>query len=129
MECWYWGEPFRPTLTSAYDFGSGEEYVEESYVGWGEPSVDAPEGGFVAVDAGREAACGIRPAGVLECWGSSPLASVLPPGGGVRFSECGDRARLRFAPRGSGGVLGHVCPHGGGDVPPRRGVHLNLRER
>ena len=64
VECWYWGEPFRPTTDSPAALG-----WDESYDGWGEPSVETPEGGFVAVDAGREAACGIRPSGLLECWG------------------------------------------------------------
>ena len=72
VECWYWGEPFRPTKGLSW---------RASYDGWGEPSEETPEGRFVAVDAGREAACGIRPSGLLECWGANPLASVPPPGG------------------------------------------------
>ena len=32
-------------------------------------------------------------------------------------------------PGGQAGMLGHVYPQGGGDVPPRGGVHLYLRER
>ncbi len=120
MECWYWGEPFRPNLTSAYDFGSGEEGVEEAYDGWGEPSVDAPEGGFVAVDAGREAACGIRPSGLLECWGANPLASVPPPGGVFFSVSVGIDHACALRPGGqaecwgtSARIAGAVFPPGG----------------
>ena len=118
VECWYWGEPFRPTLTSYYDFGSGEEYVEEAYDGWGEPSVEAPEGGFVAVDAGREAACGIRPSGVLECWGANPLASVPPPGGEFVSVSVGIEHACALRPEGQAECWGTSARKAGAVFPP-----------
>ncbi len=118
MECWYWGEPFRPTLTSYYDFGSGKESVEESYDGWGEPSVEAPEGRFVAVDAGREAACGIRPAGVLECWGANPLASVPPPEGEFVSVSVGIEHACALRPSGQAECWGTSARMAGAVFPP-----------
>ncbi len=74
-ECWFWGEPFRPKKESYWGWEG------DSYDDWGDPSVETPEGGFAAVDAGREAACGLRPTGEVECWGANPLAEVPTPEG------------------------------------------------
>ncbi len=81
VECWYWGEPYR--YREYYDYEYREYYDLEGdfYDGWGEPSVETPEGAFAVVDAGREAACGVRPTGEVECWGANPLADVPPPEG------------------------------------------------
>ena len=114
-ECWFWVEPV-PRGESFEDL-AGEIYR----IDWGgPPSTEAPGGEFVAVAAGREAACGLRPGGAVECWGPNPLASVPPPGGefvsvsvglehacGVRPDasvECwgysGKRMRMLFLPGG-----------------------------
>ena len=76
VECWFWDEPFPRG-------GIFRDRAREIYrIDWaGPPSTEAPGGEFVAVDAGREAACGLRPGGMVECWGPNPLASVPPPGG------------------------------------------------
>ncbi len=118
MECWYWEEPFRPTLESVYEHGSGVKYVEEAYDGWGEPSVETPEGGFVAVDAGREAACGIRPSGVLECWGAGPLASVPPPGGVFVSVSVGIEHACGLRPGGQAECWGTSARMAGAVFPP-----------
>ncbi len=41
---------------------------------WGEDRLSgvAPEGGFTQIGAGKEEFCGLRPSGVIECWGSGP---------------------------------------------------------
>ena len=130
VECWYWEEPFRPTLKpvpkSVYDYGlgvfydydSGVEYIEESYDYWGEPSVQTPKGGFAAVDAGREAACGIRPDGELECWGASPLASVPPPGGEFVSVSVGIEHACALRPGGQAECWGTSSRWAGAVFPP-----------
>lgn len=42
--------------------------------------VDPPPGPFIAVKAGYEVACGIRPTGEVECWGRVDEESATPPG-------------------------------------------------
>ena len=42
--------------------------------------IDPPPGPFVAVEAGQERACGLRPDGELECWGVEHEDSAPPPG-------------------------------------------------
>ncbi len=113
MECWYWGEPFRPTTDSPAALG-----WKEAYDGWGEPSVETPEGGFVAVDAGREAACGIRPSGVLECWGAGPLASVPPPGGVFVSVSVGIEHACGLRPGGQAECWGTSTRMAGAVFPP-----------
>ena len=113
VECWYWGEPFRPTKDSSVAPG-----WDEVYDGWGEPSVETPEGGFVAVDAGREAACGIRPSGVLECWGASPLASVPPPGGVFVSVSVGIEHACGLRPGGRAECWGTSVRMAGAIFPP-----------
>ncbi len=113
MECWYWGEAFRPMKDSPTAPG-----WDEDYDGWGEPSVDVPGGGFVAVDAGREAACGIRPSGVLECWGSSPLAGVPPPGGEFVSVSVGIEHACALRPGGRAECWGTSVRMAGAVFPP-----------
>ncbi len=79
--CWYWEEPYRYREYYDYEYREYYDYEGDFYDGWGAPSVETPEGGFAAVDAGREAACGLRPTGEVECWGANPLAEVPPPEG------------------------------------------------
>ncbi len=75
-ECWFWSEPF--PRGSIFRDRAREIYRIE----WtGPPSTEAPGGEFVAVEAAHEVACGLRPGGMVECWGPNPLASVPPPGG------------------------------------------------
>ena len=38
-----------------------------------------PSGRFLAVDAGRLRACGLRPDGTIECWGHNYLGAASPP--------------------------------------------------
>ncbi len=117
VECWYWGEPFRPAHSPGNpDFANLG--WEEDYDGWGEPSVETPEGGFVAVDAGREAACGIRPSGVLECWGASPLASVPPPGGEFVSVSVGIEHACALRPGGQAECWGTSARMAGAIFPP-----------
>ncbi len=112
-ECWYWGEPFRPMTDSPAALG-----WDEVYDGWGEPSVETPDGGFVAVDAGREAACGIRPSGVLECWGANPLASVPPPGGVFVSVSVGIEHACALRPGGQAECWGTSARMAGAMFPP-----------
>ena len=42
--------------------------------------INPPPGPFVAVEAGQERACGLRPDGELECWGVEHEGSAPPPG-------------------------------------------------
>ena len=115
----------------------------------GEPTVETPEGRFVAVDAGHEVACGIRPTGEVECWGANPLASVPPPEGefvsvSVRLEHAcalrpGGRAECwGMSSSGSGGVcplwdvalsevLGEeLCTLGGGGAFPLSGEFTTI---
>ena len=44
---------------------------------WGMP--DPPPGVFDSVDLGNGYACGVRPAGDVECWGRHEGAELEPP--------------------------------------------------
>ncbi len=75
-DCWEWG---LGTL--------GEDFRMIVSRNWSEDSVDAvvPGGVFVDVSAGWGNACGVRPSGVLVCWGRHRDVVVSPPVG--VFSE------------------------------------------
>ncbi len=75
MECWEWVRDWgRSSLWT--------DWWEGLYDGWGDP-VDAvaPGGAFVSVSAGFSNACGLRPSGVLVCWGRNRDVVVSPPEG------------------------------------------------
>ncbi len=76
VDCWEWG---LGTL--------GEDWWELEHRHWSDDPVDAvvPGGVFMGVSAGWGNACGVRPSGVLECWGSHRDVVVSPPVG--VFSE------------------------------------------
>ena len=50
--------------------------------------VDPPAGPFVAIDAGRQQVCGLRPSGEVQCWGVEyPESLATPPPSGRFASE------------------------------------------
>ncbi len=72
VECWEWGGASVPS-----------DWWEIILRRWSEDPVDVvvPGGVFVAVSAGFGYACGLRPSGVLVCWGRNRDIVGSPPGG------------------------------------------------
>ncbi len=72
VECWEWGGASVPS-----------DWWEIVLRNWSEDPVDAevPGGVFSLVSAGFGYACGLRPSGVLVCWGRNRDVVGSPPGG------------------------------------------------
>ncbi len=72
VECWEWGGASVPS-----------DWWDRVLRRWSEDTVDAvvPGGVFSLVSAGFGNACGLRPSGVLVCWGRKHDVVVSPPGG------------------------------------------------
>eukprot|EP00439_Symbiodinium_sp_Y106_P044427 s2896_g5.t1 len=51
--------------------------------------VSAAVGTFVSLAAGKSHSCGIRPSGLLECWGSNSHHQAEPPDLELRQVACG----------------------------------------
>ncbi len=117
VECWYWGEPYR--------YREYHDLEGDFYDGWGEPSVETPEGAFAVVDAGREAACGVRPTGEVECWGANPLADVPPPEGEFVSVSVGLEHACAIRPSGEVECWG-TSPARSGPVYPLEGEFTSI---
>ncbi len=117
VECWYWGEPYR--------YQEYHDLEGDFYDGWGEPSVETPEGAFAVVDAGREAACGLRPAGEVECWGANPLADVPTPEGEFVSVSVGLEHACAIRPSGEVECWG-TSPARSGPVSPLKGEFTSI---
>ncbi len=76
VECWEWGRDWGGSSLWA-------DWWKRVFNRWSDDPVDAvvPEGVFVSVSAGFGNACGLRPSGVLVCWGRNRDVVVSPPGG------------------------------------------------
>ena len=70
------GEYVVAELVPAWGEDAGRVRVLEAYVGLADP----PPGRFVTVAAGFMRACGVRPDGTIECWGSTTAHARPPPG-------------------------------------------------
>jgi len=42
-----------------------------------DPAPTPPAGPFLELDVGEEAACGVRPSGAIECWGTVNAGALL----------------------------------------------------
>jgi len=75
VECWEWGRASVPPY--AYYWWEREQRS------WSDDPINAvvPGGEFSSVSAGLGNACGLRPSGVLVCWGRNRDVVVSPPEG------------------------------------------------
>ncbi len=75
VECWEWGRDWGGSSLWA-------DWWKRFPRSWGDPvGAAVPEGVFSSVSAGFGNACGLRPSGVLVCWGRNRDVVVSPPGG------------------------------------------------
>ncbi len=91
-ECWRWrrngSEPdmgFPWSTARYYRAGNPWDFEQEKTtlgLDWDSSpqAAQPPPGAFVAVSAGRDAACGLRPSGRVECWGNYQAFADAPEG-------------------------------------------------
>ena len=123
VECWRWGETGSepseradPGARASFDFEWEKEHLN---LDW-DPSpqaAEAPEGEFTAVSAGREAACGLRPSGSLECWGNNQALND-PPEGAFAAVSAGIEHACALRPDGNMECWGSSTPRGNAAIPP-----------
>ena len=102
--------------------------------------VDPPAGPFVAIDAGRRRACGLRPDGEVECWGAELFDSDEPrtldqfateavPVDVSSASNSGDAVAAAGEVTGDhgGGVVGGVEAPGEAGAAARGALGLHVR--
>ena len=92
VECWRWGENGSepgegfPWSTAVYHRLSSPWTFEEEKTALGlrwdasPQAAEPPAGAFAAVSVGRDAACGLRPSGSMECWGHNQAFADAPSG-------------------------------------------------
>ena len=117
-ECWRWGEAgSEPGEDIIWDFEWEKNLLN---LDW-DPSPQAaepPKGAFVAVTAGRESACGLRPTGRVECWGNNQALSNPPDGVFVAVSA-GIEHACALQPTGRAQCWGSSTPRGNATLPPK----------
>ena len=122
VECWRWGETgsepggSEPGARAGFDFEREKEYLNLEW----DPSpqaAEAPEGEFTAVSAGREAACGLRSSGGIECWGNNQALND-PPVGVFAAVSAGIEHACALRPDGSMECWGSSTPRGNAAIPP-----------
>ena len=91
-ECWRWGrngsQPdmgFPWNTARYYRAGNPWDFEQEKTtleLDWDSSpqAAQPPPGAFTAVSAGRDAACGLRPSGQVECWGHNKAFTEAPEG-------------------------------------------------
>ncbi|MCY3560298.1 MAG: hypothetical protein OXH20_03895 [bacterium] len=114
-ECPGWAaDPIPPGPFAAFDVASGRSELEGTVcavrpsgemVCWGEGQsrLRPPDGEFVGVEVGRDAACGLRSGGETECWGRVDWLGQVP--GSVLEAVSVDRMHACGLRSGGEGVV------------------------
>ncbi len=90
VECWRWGRNGSEPRADAYPWNTATMHTPWTFAlevrntgrHWDSSpqAAQPPPGAFVAVSAGRDAACGLRPSGQVECWGNYQAFAEAPEG-------------------------------------------------
>ncbi len=132
-ECWRWGEngtehskDYYPPITTPYDFFNfeGEKQVLELTWDHSPQASQPPKGIFTTISAGRDSACGLRPGGLIECWGNNK-ALTNPPEGNFAAINAGIEHACALRPNGQTECWGTSTTRGNEATPPK-GKYIDL---